>query len=203
MTQEWMSLRAYARHRGVALSAVQKAIESRRVTAIREEGGRITGIERNLADEQWTKNTDPVEAARNGKLDQASLQLSAPSQGSPDKPASGEPPASTGDQGDYLAARAKREGFLAKQAELDYLEQIGMLVSSADVEREFSEIFGQLKSGVMRIPDGISQALAAETDPTRVNRLLADRLRKAFDEFSSRLTDAAAGGAAGREATLS
>lgn len=199
-----MSLRAYARHRGVALSAVQKAIETRRVTAIREEGGRITGIEQNQADAQWAKNTDPVEAARNGKLEQPApaLQLSAPGGEAP-KPPAGEAAPASGDQGDYLAARAKREGFLAKQEELNYLEQIGTLVSSADVEREFSEIFGQLKSNVMRIPDSAAQALAAEADPARVNRMLSEQLRKVFDEFSRRLTDAVAGGAAGREVALS
>jgi hypothetical protein len=206
---EYISLRAYARRRGVALSAVQKAIESRRVhgPAIRESGERITGIDPELADQQWARNTDPVEAARNGKLVDAPapLQLSAPGGETPRAPAAdrgGNDAPAAGDQGDYLAARAKREGFLAKQAELDYLEQVGLLVPSADVEREFSEIFGQLKSSVMRIPDSAAQALAAETDPARINRLLSDSLRKTLDEFSRRLTDAAAGGAAEREVAL-
>lgn len=196
--EQWMSLRAYARSRGVSLNAVQKAIESRRVTAIREEGGRIVGIEKNLADQQWAANTDPVEAARNGKLDPQ------PVTAAPEKQATSpsEPPPAAGDQAVYLEARAKREGFLAKQAELDYLEQIGTLVPSADVEREFSEIFGQLKSGVMRVPDSVAQAIAAEADPLRINRVLSDALRKVFDEFSRRLTDAAAAGAAQREVAL-
>lgn len=203
----FISLRAYARKRGCRLSAVQKAIESRRVhgEAIREEGERVTGIDPELADKQWAANTDPVEAARNGKLDQpaaaAPLQLSAPAGETP-KAASDAPQPATGDQGDYLAARAKREGFLAKQAELDYLEQVRLLVSSADVERELTEIFGELKSVVLRIPDGVAQAVAAENDPTRVSRVIGDRLRKVFDEFSNRLANAASGGAAGREATL-
>lgn len=197
--EQWMSLRAYARSRSVSLNAVQKAIESRRVTAIREEGGRIVGIEKNLADKQWAANTDPVEAARNGKLDP---QPAAPaSEKTAAAPSEASPPAA-GDQAVYLEARAKREGFLAKQAELDYLEQIGTLVPSADVEREFSEIFGQLKSGVMRVPDSVAQAIAAEADPLRINRVLSDALRKVFDEFSRRLTDAAAAGAAQREVSL-
>lgn len=200
---EWMSLRAYARHRGVALSAVQKAIESRRVTAIREDKGRITGINQVLADEQWAKNTDPVEAARNGKLEApvAPLQLSAPAGEAPKAPAN-EAPAATGDQGDYLAARAKREGFLAKQAELDYLEQIGKLVSTAEVEREFAEVFSQLKNSVFRIADSKAQILAAEADPARVNRQLTDAFRTVFDELSRRFASDAAGGTPEREAAL-
>jgi len=218
-----MSLRAYARYRGVALSAVQKAIETRRVTAIREEGGRITGIERHQADEQWGKNTDPVEAARNGKLG-APASVPAPGPASADVktdpgPAVGSDPgaansgaapggadlalvggAGAGDQGDYLAARAKREGYLAKQAELDYLEQIGRLVPSEEVEREVAEIFSQLKSNVFLISDRKAQILAAEGDPVRVHRLLSDEFRTVFDEFSGRLASEAAAGAAEREA---
>jgi hypothetical protein len=220
--EEWMSLRAYARYRGVALSAVQKAIETRRVTAIREEGGRITGIERHQADEQWGKNTDPVEAARNGKLgapasvptpglasadvktDPAAAAAvgSAAGAGAPNgeaAPGGGEM-APSGDQGDYLAARAKREGYLAKRAELDYLEQIERLVPSEEVEREVAEIFSQLKSNVFLISDRKAQILAAEGDPVRVHRLLSDEFRTVFDEFSGRLASEAAAGAAEREA---
>jgi hypothetical protein len=100
-------------------------------------------------------------------------------------PAPAEVPAS-GDQADYLAARAKREGFMAKQAELDYLEKIGVLVSTAEVEREYSEIFSTLKSSVFRIADSKAQILAAETDPARVNRHLMDAFRAVFDELSNR-----------------
>ena len=218
--EEWMSLRAYARCRGVALSAVQKAIETRRVTAIREEGGRITGIERHQADEQWGKNTDPVEAARNGKLGAPAASADVKTDPAPAAvvggdagagPANGEAApggadlplvggAGAGDQGDYLAARAKREGYLAKQAELDYLEQIGRLVPSEEVEREVAEIFSQLKSNVFLISDRKAQILAAEGDPVRVHRLLSDEFRTVFDEFSGRLASEAAAGAAEREA---
>jgi hypothetical protein len=108
--------------------------------------------------------------------------------------------AGAGDQGDYLAARAKREGYLAKQAELDYLEQIGRLVPSEEVEREVAEIFSQLKSNVFLISDRKAQILAAEGDPVRVHRLLSDEFRTVFDEFSGRLASEAAAGAAEREA---
>jgi len=225
--EEWMSLRAYARHRGVRLSAVQKAIETRRVTAIREKNGRVNGIEKHQADEQWGKNTDPVEAARNGKL-VAPATVQAPSQASADVKTDPVPAApvgsdagaanseaapggadlllvggagtGAGDQGDYLAARAKREGYLAKQAELDYLEQIGRLVPSEEVEREVAEIFSQLKSNVFLISDRKAQILAAEGDPVRVHRLLSDEFRTVFDEFSGRLASDATAGIAEREA---
>ena len=69
MAQKMISLREFARRRGVSLGAVQKAIKSGRVTAIeRDQHGRTIGIDEAQASEQWAMNTDLVEAARNGKL---------------------------------------------------------------------------------------------------------------------------------------
>lgn len=69
MAEEWISLREFGRRRGVALSAVQKAIESGRVTAVkRDQGGRLVAIEANQATIQWNTNTDPAEAAKSGKV---------------------------------------------------------------------------------------------------------------------------------------
>jgi hypothetical protein len=181
---EFISLRAYARHRQCTLSAVQKAIDSRRVhgDAIRVDGQRITGIDPELADRQWAENTDALESARNGK-DPGALQLSAPAAASPDKPAA-EP---TGDQGSFLAARVKEAELRGELLELDKLERIGELLPRAVVQEEFAEIFAQLKNAAFRIPDQKAQALAGETDPVRIHRVLSDALRKVFDEFSSRL----------------
>jgi hypothetical protein len=189
MKEEWTSLRAYARHRGCALSAVQKAIESRRVTAIREENGRITGIEKNAADLQWGLNTDPIEAERNGKL-----QTSPPAPASlPAQPAGEKCPGSTNPSaGDFLAARTKEAALRGQLLELDRLERMEELLPRSVVQREFSEIFSQLKTAVFHIPDRKAQALAAEMDPTRIHRLLSEELRMVFDEFSRRVASAAA-----------
>lgn len=205
--EEWISLRAYARHREVALSAVQKAIEAGRVTAVqRRPNGRLHKIEKNEADRQWAANTDPVEAARNGKFaaPAGDLVAQATAAGGVDR-ASGEvaggtgapsaPPAPASDQAEYLASRAKREGYLAESARLDHLERLGLLVSTAEVEREMAEIFGQIKASVMRIADRKAQILAAESDPVRVHRILTDEFRTAFDECSRRFASISSGGA--------
>lgn len=75
MVEEWVSLREFGRRREVSLQAVQKAIASGRVTAVRRaepgpEGqpGRILAIEVNAATQQWNRNTDPTEAAKSGKV---------------------------------------------------------------------------------------------------------------------------------------
>src|SRR5712691_2315769 len=54
MSGESMSLRAYARHRGVSLRAVQKALKSGRISA-REDGR----LDADAADANWARNTAP------------------------------------------------------------------------------------------------------------------------------------------------
>src|SRR5258705_10241242 len=54
MSGEPMSLRAYARHRGVSLRAVQKALQSGRISA-REDGR----LDADVADANWARNTAP------------------------------------------------------------------------------------------------------------------------------------------------
>lgn len=75
MVEEWVSLREFARRRGVSLQAVQKAIASGRVAAVRRADpgtagqlGRILAIEVSAATQQWNRNTDPTEAAKSGKV---------------------------------------------------------------------------------------------------------------------------------------
>lgn len=56
-----ISLREYARRHGVTLGAVQKAIASGRVTAVkRNERGFLCGIFEGEANKQWAANTDQM-----------------------------------------------------------------------------------------------------------------------------------------------
>jgi len=217
----WISMRAYARHRSVTHRAVAKAIEAGRITAVkRDERGRVVGIDAARADLEWLRNTDPLEAAKNGKVtavplgampagaapagispseagearvgpDGGALQDMATAAGESSAPG-GSPPA---EPNEYLVARAKREGYLAETAKLDHLERLGLLVSSAEVEQEIAEIFGEVKSNVFRIADRRAQVLAVEADPVRVHRLLSDEFRMVFDELSRRFAAYATGGA--------
>jgi hypothetical protein len=183
---QWMGLRAYARSRNpqVSLHAVQKAIESGRVTAVRREGDRIVSIEKIEADRQWTANTDPVESERNGKI-----------AASAEPAASGEKAAEpkSADQESFLAARLKGVELDNQVKELDKLERLGELVPRAIVQQIFSEILTQLQSAAFRIADRKAQALAGETDPTRIHRMLTDELRTVFDESSREFAASAAG----------
>lgn len=64
-----VSLRQFAREMGCALSAVQKADDSGRISAavVRNADGTRRGVLLELGRQLWIQNTDPSEAAKNGK----------------------------------------------------------------------------------------------------------------------------------------
>lgn len=213
----WMSLRAYGRHRGDVLAAVQKAIKDGRVSAeaVRRGGtGRLTAIDQERADQEWARNTDPVEALKNGKNPEAVAAASAPASNNPAESSRDRDPAgdeheapeargdllgsspaagAAGEDKSYLAARTREKEFQANKAELDYLERVGELVSAAEVRDEQFEIYRQHRDKLEQIPANVAEKLAAETDPQRVEHLLRTAIRTSLNELSRALAiDAAA-----------
>src|SRR5271156_1675800 len=78
MTMEPMSLRAYARHRGVSLRAVQKALASGRIAA-REDGR----LDPDLADTNWARNTAPRPHPASTPANKSAPAKTAPALASP------------------------------------------------------------------------------------------------------------------------
>lgn len=191
---EWMSIRAFARRIGVRHRAVQKAIEAGRITAVkRDADGDLEAVDAEAAVVEWAANTDPEQAARNGKF------LVPPAGETPAgqalKPADDPSPAAGAAESDeFRQARIREANLRGELLTLDKLERLGVLVSAEEVEHELGEILGQLKTNMTRIADAKAQILAAETDPTRVHRVLSEEIRKVFDECSRRLADSVAGG---------
>ena len=208
------------------MSAVQKAIESGRVTAVRRnEKGRLVAIEFVQASAQWDANTDPAEAAKNGKF-AASLntpredgawgragQGVAPALGpetelalfQADQPAGGKPPAGESepaipangkDPYGYLAARAERERLTTEQQRLDYAKALGLLVSKAETAHSSSRRYRGMRDQFLNIPDRIASVLAAERDPAQVHAILTAELKRVMHELSDDARAEAAGGVA-------
>lgn len=205
MAEEWISLREFARRHEVRLSAVQKAIESGRVTAIKREGSRIVAIEFHAASQQWSANTDPVQAARSGHALSAPMQASGPVEQQLELAAKDEPPAATPASGDkdphgYYEARAKRERHQAEMAELDLLEQLGKLVSVDEMRQVTGRRYRAMRDKLLNIPDRIAAVLAAEKDTARVHAALTAELKRVLHELSDDAGAEAARGVAERVA---
>jgi hypothetical protein len=155
-----MSLRGYARHRGVALSAVQKAIKSRRIAVEPDER-----IESERADVQWERNTEqhaPPVAQRGQEEDDTS--------------------SFGGSQ--YTKARAVREHYTARLAKLEFEERTGKLVPKDEVQVAAFNKFRQFRDHMLNIPDRVAAMVAAESDAARCYEIIAIEIRKALNEFA-------------------
>lgn len=76
----------------------------------------------------------------------------------------------------YGEAKARREHFLALQAELNYVERVNELVEADQVEKEAIEIAKLVREEVFKLLGKLSKILAAETDSNKYYRILSDEI---------------------------
>lgn len=150
-----LTISAYARHRGCALYAVQKAIASGRISVLPD--GRIDS---EVADVEWAQNTRPSNQKRQ---DDEGESFGA---------------------AQYTKARAIRENYLARLAKIEYEERVGSLVSKDEVQVASFNKFRQFRDGMLNIPDRVAAMLAAETDAAKCYEILSTEIRKALNEFA-------------------
>jgi hypothetical protein len=203
MDENWISLRAYAKHRGVQLGAVQKAVKSGRVTCVkRDSAGRLCGIDQALADQQWAARTDPVEAARSGTMittpaaDGVNSELPLD-----DAPAiDGQAAAAKDGTPAFNESRRKQAYYAAEQARLDHLKELGLVVSMEEQTKVSTRRYRALRDKLQSIPDRTCDILAAERDAGVVHALLVKEINQALYELSDDARAEFAAGAAERMA---
>ena len=177
-----MSLRAYARHRGVALSAVQKAIASGRIHP--EPDGSIDPIK---ADAQWDRHTRTaqpttprVTTTRPPPAFQPAAQPAAPPP---------MPQASDDARGvDYHKARAVRETYSARLAKLEFEERTGKLISKDEVDIKYFQLARQLRDRMQQIPRKVAPEIVAlvvaDPDVRGVTDILDVAIREALEDLA-------------------
>ncbi len=155
-----MSQRAYARHRGVALSAVQKAIETGRIST--QPDGKIDSEQADVEWEQNTRRHAPPAAKREQEDDDASLFGAS----------------------QYTKARAVREHYQARLAKIEYEERVAKLVPKDEVQVAAFNKFRQFRDHILNIPDRVAAMVAAETEAAKCYAVLATEIRRALNEFA-------------------
>jgi hypothetical protein len=155
-----LSMRAYARRRGVALAAVQKAIADGRI--VMQPDGRI---DPEIADVQWAETT---------RWGASNIMNGADVGGD----SSGHKPS------EYAAARAERERYAALLARLKYEERAGGLVRKDQVEEELFRTFRAFRDRLQTVPDRVAGILAGETDAAVIHQVLADEIETALNDFA-------------------
>ena len=166
-----VSLRAYARMRGCSLTAVQKAIASKRITTLPDGT-----IDTERANQDWEKNTFA------GQTIHKAQTASAPVHESP--VGSGDPVTA------YLRARAVKESFAARTAQLEYEERAGKLIPAARAAEYAATFSSIVKDGLMAMPDRLSPMLAAVDDEKAIHRMLVAEVSAALRKVSKAVADA-------------
>lgn len=161
-----VSIREYARHRGCSHEAVRRAIQAGRLTRSVTKIGRATAIDVELADREWDANTDDTKQNNMGpstKLERI------PS---------------------LTQARAVRETYNARLAQLEYEEKSGTLCRVEDVKLQTFKTARLLRDALLNIPIRVVNEIAGtlgELEPEKKHEILLILTREvqlALEQFS-------------------
>jgi len=172
-----VSLRAYARMRGCSLTAVQKAIASKRITTLADGS-----IDPERANQEWAKNTFAGQTLNRAPA--APPPRRAPVSVAPEGTSSGDPVAA------YLRARAIKESFAARTAQLEYEERAGKLIQATkagEYAAEFSAIVGDALSAM---PDRLTPLIAATTSEDVIHKILTAEIAALRRKVAKAIADA-------------
>lgn len=156
----------YARRRGVAKSAVARAVKENRISLIDGK------VDPSVANIQWDRNTRS--RADGGKASGEAAppgRAAAPEFG---RAAGNDTPDL---DGDYFYQRTRREKYEADLAEIKLAEQQGDLVRVADVRAEMAKRVGAVRTNLLQIPARLAPLLANEPDQAKCHALLDGELR--------------------------
>ncbi len=157
-----LSLRSYARRRGVSPEAVSKAITDGRLRdSVVMVGGAPKIADAELADREWEANSRPRVAAAI-------------------------------DHTEYYASRSKRETAAAEIAQLELAEKRGELMAVKDyraqlaiVEASLTTMITQCRHRLLAIPSKLGQRLSDEKRDPEVLRLVDALIREALEELAA------------------
>ena len=161
-----LSIRAYARHRGVTEAAVRKAVKQGRVSK-----GKNGKINPEKADKEWDKNTDPAQikktsATENENYSPSNSQLN--SLGGPS----------------YQQSRAIKEAYGAKLLRLQFEKESKKLISVDDVKVTAFNAARMTRDRILNIPDRVIPQLVGKTNIFEMKEILKAELIKALEELS-------------------
>jgi hypothetical protein len=167
MSNTVMSLRAFARRKGVAHSAVVRAVKTARLHAcIRQIDGHPAIVDVGVADHEWEENK---QRPRRPRADTKDADLSPFS------------PVSLTEAQRLLVIERTRK----LQIERDVAE--GRLVEKAAVAKEAFEAERIVRESFLNLPARLAGELAAETDPVRLQIKLEAAIREALHTAATAL----------------
>jgi hypothetical protein len=180
-----LTIRGYARHRGVSHTAVCKALTAGRIVA--DADGKI---DPTVADRQWAASTDLAKPRNSVTGSPKRRRLP----GAPPAPlgATTTPQGSNGHvNGDearlvwsYAGSRAAREGYMARLAKLEYEKRSGKLVDADQVRAQLFALSRRTRDRLLGIADRLAPVIAGETDAAVIHRLLTEEIALGLSELA-------------------
>ena len=160
-----LSIRAYAKHRGVTEAAVRKAISQGRISK-----GKNGKINPEKADNEWNKNTDPAQIKR------------ASPEEKPDYSQNSAPYSLSGPS--YQQSRAIKEAYSAKLIRLQFEKESKKLISVDEVKVTAFNAARMTRDRILNIPDRVIPQLVGKTNIFEMKEILKAELVKALEELS-------------------
>jgi hypothetical protein len=139
---------------------------------------RTARIDPDIADRELAAHQDPTKAGVRDRWarERGEAQVREPTgkeTAPPDSP----------DGMSYAKAKAQREAFLAGLARLEYEQRSGNLVDIEIVKREVFAKAREARDALQNARARLVPLLAAETDPVRIDEMLAAEFRRLSDEM--------------------
>lgn len=178
-----MTVRAYARHRGVSHPSVLRALEGGRIR--KNAAGMIDSAE---ADRMWAANTDPskprnsVTGNPRHKRPKGGPSLPMGYREDAARDANG---ASDHIRSGYSQAAAIQKTYQAKREKLAYEKEVGKLVDADEVRAATFKAGRAARDRMLGIPARLAPILAAESNAAEVQRLLEEAINQACVEIAS------------------
>jgi len=160
-----LSIRGYAKHRGVTEAAVRKAINQGRISK-----GKNGKINPQKADNEWNKNTDPAQIKRTIPVNK------------PDYTQNSAPHSLSGPS--YQQSRAIKEAYSAKLIRLQFEKESKKLISVDDVKVTAFNAARMTRDRILNIPDRVIPQLVGKTNIFEMKEILKAELIKALEELS-------------------
>ncbi len=181
---EWVSLREYARRKGVSDTAIRKSIKAGKISlALRTnpKNGRPE-INPAIADDEWSRNHNPMQerTTRSG-VPNASIHGGQANEA----PASASGAYSQVGEQTLAAAKRATAVYKAKMSELEYKQKAGQLIDAEKVRRSLYEFGAQVRERVLKVPDLVVDRVLATKTRNEAHIMLMTELNSALESLTS------------------
>lgn len=184
-----ISLRTYAKARGISHEAVRQAIKAGRLKkSITYVGDDPKIADETLADQEWAANTDQSKPRNRITGDPKHRRAG---KDDPMKPMANDAGSDGVGRGpSYAQSRAIREAYMARLAKMDFEEKAGKLIPADGARVAIFNTARKARDMLMAVPDRVAPLVIGQTDAHEIHRILMDEMRRIAGEIAKmRLPD--------------